>query len=102
MSRVIDAIIQLTDKFTAPMGNTIKAMAAATAEGKRMRKSIESAGGSITKVGSSLEKSVSLPIVGMGVACGKMASDFENGVAKVSTIADTSVMSLDSIKKRDA
>lgn len=99
MSRVIDAIIQLTDKFTAPMGNTIKAMAAATAEGKRMRKSIESAGGSITKVGSSLEKSVSLPIVGMGVACGKMASDFENGVAKVSTIADTSVMSLDSIKK---
>ena len=27
MSRVIDAVIQLTDKFTAPMGHTIKAMA---------------------------------------------------------------------------
>ena len=29
MSRVIDAIIQLTDKFTSPMGHTIKAMASA-------------------------------------------------------------------------
>lgn len=98
MSRVIDAIIQLTDKFTSPMGHTIKAMASASSEGRRMRKSIESAGKAITDVGSKLTASVTTPIIGMGVACGKMASDFEDGIAKVSTIADTSVMSLDAIR----
>jgi len=99
VSRVIDAIIQLTDKFTAPMGNTMKAMTEATAEGNRMRKSIEKAGKKIESVGKSLTASVTMPVIGVGVACGKMASDFENGIAKVSTIADTSVMSLDAIKK---
>lgn len=64
-----------------------------------MRKSIASAGKQITDVGSGLMQSITVPVLGMGVACGKMASDFENGVAKVSTIADTSVMSLDSIRK---
>lgn len=98
MSRVIDAIIQLTDKFTSPMGHTIKAMASASAEGRRMRKSIESAGKSITDVGSKITAAVTTPILGAGVACGKMASDFENGIAKVSTIADTSAMSLDAIR----
>lgn len=99
MSRVIDAILQLTDKFTAPMGHTIKAMASATAEGNRMRKSIDKAGKQIESVGKSLTASVTMPVLGAGIACGKMASDFENGIAKVSTIADASVMSLDAIKK---
>ena len=99
MSRVIDAIIQLTDKFTVPMGNTMKAMTEATAEGNRMRKSVEKAGKKIESVGKILTASMTMPVIGVGVACGKMASDFENGIAKVSTIADTSVMSLDAIKK---
>lgn len=99
MSRVIDAIIQLTDKFTSPMSHTIKAMAEATSEGNRMRKSIANAGKTIQSVGQGVSAAVTMPIIGAGVACGKMASDFENGIAKVSTIADTSVMSIDQIKK---
>lgn len=98
MSRVIDAVMQLTDKFTSPMNHTIKAMASASSEGKRMRKSIESAGKSINAVGTKITASVTAPILGLGVACGKMASDFEDGIAKVSTIADLSVMSLDAIR----
>lgn len=70
----------------------------ASSEGKRMRKNIESAGKAIADVGSKMTASVTMPILGAGVACGKMASDFENGIAKVSTIADTSVMSLDAIR----
>lgn len=99
MSRVIDAIIQLTDKFTSPMGHTIKAMTEATSEGNRMRKSIANAGKTIQSVGQGISAAVTMPIIGAGVACGKMASDFENGIAKVSTIADTSAMSMDQIKK---
>lgn len=98
MSRVIDAIIQLTDKFTSPMAKTIKSMTEASAQGKRMRKEIDAAGKSISAVGASLRKAVTMPVIGVGVACGKMALDFEDGIAKVSTIADTSVMSLDKIK----
>lgn len=99
MSRVIDAIIQLTDKFTSPMSHTIKAMTEATAEGNRMRKSIANAGKTIQSVGQGVSAAVTMPIIGAGVACGKMTSDFENGIAKVSTIADTSVMSMDQIKR---
>lgn len=99
MSRVIDAIIQLTDKFTSPMGHTIKAMAEATSEGNRMRKSIANAGKTIQSVGQGISAAVTIPIIGAGVACGKMASDFEDGIAKVSTIADTSAMSMDQIKR---
>lgn len=98
MSRVIDATLRLTDQFTTPLSHSIKAMTEASREGERMRKSIDKAGQTISQVGGSLTKSVSLPVAGIGMACGKMAVDFENGIAKVSTIADTSVMSLDKIK----
>lgn len=98
MSRVIDAVMQLTDKFTSPMNKAIKSMASASSQGRRMRKSIESAGKSINAVGTKITASVTAPILGLGVACGKMASDFEDGIAKVSTIADLSVMSLDAIR----
>lgn len=99
MSRVIDAIIRLTDNFSSPMANTIKKMSEASREGDRMRKSIDKAGQSISKVGSSLTATITLPVAGVATACGKMAMDFEDGIAKVSTIADTGVMSLDKIRK---
>ncbi|WP_373262374.1 phage tail tape measure protein [Hungatella hathewayi] len=98
MGRVIDAIIRLTDNFSSPMSNTIKKMSEASREGDRMRKSIDKAGQTISKAGASLTAGITLPVAGVAVACGKMALDFENGIAKVSTIADTSIMSLDKIK----
>lgn len=98
MGRVIDAVIRLTDNFTSPMSKTIQAMTEASRKGREMRRSIEEAGRSISAVGTSLTKTVTLPVAGVATACGKMAMDFENGIAKVSTIADTSVMSLDRIK----
>lgn len=64
MSRVIDAVIQLTDKFTAPMGHTIKAMAEATAEGNRMRKSIANAGKEIQNTGQGVTAAVTMPVIG--------------------------------------
>lgn len=53
----------------------------------------------IGNVGSSLTKSVTVPIIGAGVAVGKMSVDFEEKMAKVSTIADTSVMPIDKMKE---
>lgn len=49
-------------------------------------------------VGDKLTKAFTVPIVGAGVAATKFAMDFETGMAKVSTIADTSKASMDQLK----
>lgn len=65
----------------------------------KISKDIERAGQGITNVGKGLTASVTTPLLGVGVAAGKMALDFEDGIAKVSTIADTTAMSLDKIRQ---
>lgn len=50
-------------------------------------------------VGDKLTKAFTVPIVGAGVAATKFAMDFETGMAKVSTIADTSKISMDKLKE---
>lgn len=77
----------------------MQAMTNASASAIKLAKNIEKAGGSITNVGKKLTTSVTVPIIGAGVAAGKMALDFEDGIAKVSTIADTSVKSIRQIKE---
>lgn len=60
---------------------------------------IASAGKKISGVGSTMTKSITLPIAAIGVASVKMASDFETSMAKVSTIADSSVVSYDEMRE---
>lgn len=49
---------------------------------------IQGVGGAMNNIGSTMTKDVTLPIVGAGVAMGKMAMDYEDSIAKVSTISD--------------
>lgn len=51
------------------------------------------------EVGKSLSTKVTAPIVGIGVAATKMGSDFVDALAKVSTLADTTQVSMDDLKK---
>lgn len=62
-------------------------------------KKLQGAGKKISDVGSSLTKAVSVPLTGFGVAAGKAAMDFEDSMAKVSTIADTTVLPIEDIEK---
>lgn len=48
-------------------------------------------GSAMTTMGSSLTKNVTAPLVGAGAAAVKFATDFDDGMKKVETIADTSV-----------
>lgn len=66
----------------------------------KMSCDIEKAGKSISNTGKKLTGAVTMPIVGLGVASTKMALDFENGLAKVSTIADTTAMSMNEIRNQ--
>ncbi|CUP72716.1 phage tail tape measure protein [Clostridium baratii] len=68
-------------------------------------KALEKMGDKFAKAGekagkvSDKMKPVSAGILGVGVASGKMAMDFEDGMAKVSTIADTSKVPIDDLRK---
>lgn len=63
-----------------------------------MGKKIESAGKSITNVGKSLQP-MSAVFQGLTVASVKFATDFEDGMAKVYTIADDSVVPMKDMKQ---
>lgn len=52
-----------------------------------------------TEIGKEMTKKVTAPIVGAGVAATKMASDFTDSMAKVSTLADTTQTSMEDLKK---
>ena len=51
-----------------------------------------------TEIGKDLSKKVTAPIVGTGAAALKMGSDFTDALAKVSTLADTTQVSMDDLK----
>lgn len=57
-------------------------------------------GSTMTKTGSALTKYVTLPLVGAGVALGNFSLGFENSMAKVSTIADTTQVPLEDLEKQ--
>ena len=49
---------------------------------------MKNVGNGISNVGGKLTMGLTVPIVGAGIASGKMAMDFEDSMAKVSTISD--------------
>ena len=57
------------------------------------------AGEQLAKVGGVLTKGLTVPIVGAGTAAVKLAMDFEDSMAKVSTIADTTKVPIGDLKK---
>lgn len=68
---------------------------------------LESAGGKMQSVGKSMSSAgktmtaaVTAPLAGIGVASAKAAIDFESGMAKVSTIADTTQVPMKDLEKQ--
>lgn len=99
MSRVIDAVFRLRDEFSTPMGKAMKALTAAGREGDKARKQLAGIGKSMQSVGKTMTATVTAPVVAAFTASTKAALDFEDGIAKVSTIADSSVMGKDALRK---
>ena len=60
----------------------------------------EEVGGKITSVGSTLTKTVTAPIVGLGMAAVKTAADFDEGMSKVSAISGATGDDLDALRTK--
>ena len=86
MGRVISTCIQFIDAFSKPSQETLKSMRKLSVQAKATGKSIQSAGNTIASAGSSLTKSVTAPIVGVGVAAVKTAADYESAMSNVKAI----------------
>lgn len=60
---------------------------------------MQTVGKKMQDVGKSLSTKVTAPIVGVGTAAAKMSIDFQDSLAKVSTIVDTTQLSMENVKK---
>lgn len=100
MGRVISTALQFIDGFTRPSRAAIDSMRRMGREAVEAGKDIQNAGKTISKTGATLTKSITLPIVGVGAAAIKMSNDFENAMAKVSTIADTTKTPMSTLKEQ--
>lgn len=73
----------------------------AIAKSKEISKQMQSTikvGEKMSKLGSTMTKALTLPIVGTGTAITKMAVDYETSFAKVSTLLDKNVVDYDQYK----
>ena len=78
------------------------AKAVGVAKAEEISKSLSGttkAGEQLAKVGGALTKGLTVPIVGASTAAVKLAMDFEDSMAKVSTIADTTKVPIGDLKK---
>lgn len=100
MGRVISTALQFIDGFTKPSKEVIDSMNKMAANISKNAKQIQNAGKAISSVGSAMTKSITLPIAGVATAALKMSNDFENAMAKVGTIADTTNTPMTALKEQ--
>ena len=105
ISKAIQELKRLPEeanKVGSSVDNSIKKCGSSTETVKKqfesIGKSIENAGKKIQGVGKGLTKSITVPFAGAAVAGTKMAMDFEAGAVKITTVADTTQISLEQIK----
>lgn len=112
-AKYIDTILRFKDKFSGEANRAIQEAEKVKKKSEKLAnmpapkgqtfidagKKIEKYGKSVEKVGKNLTKSVTAPIAAVGVAAVKTAADFENSIAKVSTIADSSKVPVDKMRE---
>ena len=89
-NKIIDATLRFVDKFTEPMNTAMGKMSKHSSEMMRAGRQIQRTGKQIESAGSNMTKSVTVPIIGLGVAAVKTAANFESGMSKVQSICGAS------------
>ena len=91
--QIIDAVLRLKDNFTGVIQKATKNIDEHRSQQLRTAKSIKDTGKSISALGEKFAL-LSAPILAAATAGAKLNSDFTVGLAKVSTLVDTSVVNM--------
>ena len=94
-SRVLATIISMRDQFTAPAKKISESTRAINREVRKTQNQMMNFGKNLVKVGAM----GATAIAGITVASVKMGMEYSENVAKISTIADTSVVSMENMSK---
>ena len=87
-SKVVDATLRLIDKYTGPLAKAAEQTKYQVNFMKRQANQMKRSGQNIAKVGSTLQKNLTTPILGVLGASGKMADSFEKDMGQVNTLLD--------------
>ena len=95
--QIIDAVLRLKDNFTGVIQKATKNIDEHRSQQLRTAKSIKDTGKSISALGEKFAL-LSAPILAAATAGAKLNSDFTVGLAKVSTLVDTTVVDMGKIR----
>lgn len=98
--KFVDVTLRLIDKMSSPLNVVGSNLSKSAKQISRAGKEVEKAGKNIAKVGSNMTKCFTVPIAGAGVACLKLASDFETGMSKVKSIAGATSEQMDMLSEK--
>lgn len=100
MSRFIDATLRFVDQFTQPMQRAVGQLERSARNIQRFGKDVQRTGKKMENVGSTLTKSLTVPILGLGAGAVKTAAEFEQGMSKVQSISSASAADMDKLGKK--
>ena len=86
MATMLDAVINLKDNFSKTLENIDKNAKNFQKTAQRTGRDVWGAGKTMEKTGKTLTKGLTVPIVGIGVAAGKMSKDFNESLASIGTM----------------
>lgn len=96
--QIIDAVLRLKDNFTGVIQKATKNIDEHRSQQLRTAKSIKDTGKSISALGEKFAL-LSAPILAAATAGAKLNSDFTVGLAKVSTLVDTTVVDMTKMRQ---
>ena len=86
MATMLDAVINLKDNFSKTLENIDKNAKNFQKTAQRTGRDVWGAGKTMEKTGKTLTKGLTVPIVGIATAAGKMSKDFNESLASIGTM----------------
>ncbi|BDR84872.1 phage tail tape measure protein [Clostridium tetani] len=99
MAHVIDAVLTLRDQFSGQLRNINQGLTNFQRRTKYVANDMRKVGKSTENIGKNLMAHVTAPLAGIGVMSLRASNKFTDAIAKVSTIADTTKVPIELLRK---
>lgn len=99
MAKTVAAVVKLIDQFSSPSKKVAASSRNLEKRFENVGKVFTNTGTIFSNAGGTLTKAVTAPLVGAGTLATKMAFDFDEAMAKVSTIADSTQVPMRDMEK---